>query len=248
MLLKMSIVVVLAVRLSVNNRFRHAEIRQLSNVVDGVGNLRLLLRGIVLGCLLKIKRSARSLGYWQLNNVVSSTHNNDTFTMRQVLRSGLLAGLMFILGCKVFAGAADSTKPITKFELKGADKLTIDIGKQRGKVIFVNFWSLACIPCRQEMPSINKLKEYYDINTDVAFYSICLDDNMQAATDYFKEKSYSLKIYSVDGPVPEIVFRGELPTTVIIDKQGRVVFLKEEKEDYSDKKFTDIIDRLRADK
>lgn len=58
MLLKMSIVVVLAVRLSVNNRFRHAEIRQLSNVVVGVGNLRLLLRGIVLGYLLKIKVNA----------------------------------------------------------------------------------------------------------------------------------------------------------------------------------------------
>lgn len=155
--------------------------------------------------------------------------------------------LLFILAFAALPAlaASDTGKVVKTFELKGSDRLTIDLAKQKGKVIFVNFWSLACIPCRQEMPSINKLKEYYDINTDVAFYSICLDDNMQAAADYFKEKSYSLKIYSVDGPVPESVFRGELPTTVIIDKQGRVVFLKEEKEDYSDKKFIDMIDRLR---
>lgn len=152
---------------------------------------------------------------------------------------------MVVLGFKVFAGAADSTKPITKFELKGPDRLTIDLVQQKGKVIFVNFWSLACIPCKQEMPSINKLKEYYDINTDVLFVSICLDDNIPEASAYFREKGYSLKIYSVDGPVPESVFHGELPTTVVIDKQGRVVFLKEEKEDYADKKFTGMIDRLR---
>jgi thiol-disulfide isomerase/thioredoxin len=159
--------------------------------------------------------------------------------------SRCLAVFLLLSAQPIFAATDTTKQQLTKFELKGPDRLTVDLAQQKGKVIFVNFWSLACIPCRQEMPSINKLKEYYDINTDVAFYSICLDDNIQAATDYFKEKSYSLKIYSVDGPVPEIVFRGELPTTVIIDKQGRVVFLKEEKEDYSDKKFTDMIDRLR---
>ncbi len=153
--------------------------------------------------------------------------------------------VLLLWGVAAWASPADTTKPITKFELKSLNRLTIDLAQQKGRVIFVNFWSLACIPCKQEMPSINKLKEYYDINTDVLFVSICLDDNIPEATAYFKEKGYSLKIYSVDGPVPESVFHGELPTTVIIDKQGRVVFLKEEKEDYSDKKFTEMIDRLR---
>ena len=161
---------------------------------------------------------------------------------------GLLFALILGLGANIWADPADTAKLVARFELKGPDKLTIDIAKQRGKVVFVNFWSMACIPCRQEMPSINTLKEHYDIDADVMFCSICLDDDIPAATAYFKEKGYSLKIYTVDGPVPEHVFHGELPTTAIIDKNGSVVFLKEEKEDYSDKKFTELLDSLKAGK
>ncbi len=160
---------------------------------------------------------------------------------------GLIFALILGLGANVWADPADTAKLVARFELKGPDKLTIDIAKQRGKVVFVNFWSMACIPCRQEMPSINMLKEYYNINADVMFCSICLDDDVAAANAYFKEKGYTLKIYTVDGPVPENVFHGELPTTAIIDKRGRVVFLKEEKEDYGDIKFINLIERLRND-
>ena len=41
------------------------------------------------------------------------------------------------------------------------DGVTVDLGEMRGQVVWLNFWTTSCVPCRTEMPAMQALAERY---------------------------------------------------------------------------------------
>lgn len=60
------------------------------------------------------------------------------------------------------------------------------------------------------------------------------------------DRKYEMPIYKVDSDIPEKVFAGALPTTVIFDKQGRLSFRHEGVANYADQKIIDFINKLKS--
>ncbi len=91
------------------------------------------------------------------------------------------------------------------------------------KVILLNFWATWCPPCVAEMPSIQSL---YDKYGDRIAFILITNDDPKTVKAFMKEKAYNLPIYYNLSAVPEVFSSRSIPRTMIISKQGKIVFDK----------------------
>lgn len=123
---------------------------------------------------------------------------------------------------------------------------TVDLGDLKGKVIFLNFWATWCPPCLAEMPAVNKLYEKFGNDKDVVFILADADGDLKKSQHFMDRKGYALPVYSISSEIPDILFQGSLPTTVIFDKQGRISYNESGAANYNDQKFIAFINRLKT--
>lgn len=97
----------------------------------------------------------------------------------------------------------------------------------KGKVVFINFWASWCPPCRAEMPSLNELYNKLKNDTNFVFLFINEDDDKAKGVSYIENNHFSLPIFYTSGNVPEEIFKGTLPTTIVINKEGKIVLQHE---------------------
>ena len=119
----------------------------------------------------------------------------------------------------------------------------IDISAAEGKVVFLNFWATWCPPCIAEMPSIQKLKNKFD-SKDVVFVMVDVDNSLQKAEAFLRKQGYNFEVFSQTSSIPESLFKGALPTTVIINKEGEIVFHHEGMADYNSAAMEKLINDL----
>lgn len=121
----------------------------------------------------------------------------------------------------------------------------VDLESLKGKVIFLNFWATWCPPCQAEMPSINKLYSQFKNDPKVVFLLVDADSDIPKAQKFLDKKKYDLPVYQVASSIPEQLFKGSLPTTIVFDKKGRISFNEEGAANYANQKFVDFILQLR---
>lgn len=96
-----------------------------------------------------------------------------------------------------------------------------------GKVLIVNFWYAGCPPCRVEAPELQELSQKY-ADQGVAFLGVNLYDSAQTAASFEKEKgvTYPSVLDRDTGSVllafSKTVPPKATPTTLVVDKEGRV--------------------------
>ncbi|MGY4538088.1 thiol-disulfide isomerase/thioredoxin [Mucilaginibacter sp. UYNi724] len=141
----------------------------------------------------------------------------------------------------VYTGAP-VTLPSVTFE--GTDGKFLNLQQQKGKVVFINFWATWCPPCVAEMPSINELYGKVKNNKNIVFIMVDADGNFARSELFMRKRDYAMPLYRINGNFPESLFKGTLPTTVIFDKEGKMVFRHEGSADYGGSKVSDYLKQL----
>ena len=113
-------------------------------------------------------------------------------------------------------------KPKVIAELKFLDLnlQEVDLTNKKGNIKILNFWASWCLPCKREMPYLEKLSQNYP---KIKIYPINMEKpNKLRARDFYNEIGIeSLDIY-FDPEfklVKKFKMRG-LPTSILIDKNG----------------------------
>jgi len=102
------------------------------------------------------------------------------------------------------------------------DNRQVNLDRYRGKLVLLNFWAIWCAPCKEEMPSLDKLKVNKKLNNIEIFPINIGNDSIEKSKEFFKELNIkNLKLY-FDPKInlaKELSLRG-VPTTVLINKNG----------------------------
>lgn len=92
----------------------------------------------------------------------------------------------------------------------------------KGKVVMINFFTFFCGPCREEMPDLNKI---YQENKDKGFVTLGIALSSDPTQIRFLVKQLGLTYPVLTGTDKVSESYGSVvvvPTTFIIDKQGKV--------------------------
>ncbi|WP_455217511.1 peroxiredoxin family protein [Kaarinaea lacus] len=112
------------------------------------------------------------------------------------------------------------------FTLKDMDDNSHSLKDYRGKVVMLNFWATWCPPCRHEMPSMEEVYQRYE---DQGFVVLAVNEWEDADRVFVYTGQLSIAptfpiLFDKLGEVADSYVVKGLPTTVLLNRKGQVVY------------------------
>lgn len=133
----------------------------------------------------------------------------------------ILAGVL-IVSAPAAMPAYETDGPVN-FTLDRLGGGQVSLSDYRGQWVVVNYWATWCAPCRKEMPELSAL---HDERSDITVLGLAFEDLSDDEFGIFLEEApVSYPVLKVDVYQPPEPFGAPkvLPTTIILDHEGRAV-------------------------
>ena len=147
----------------------------------------------------------------------------------------MLAGSVLVCSCAVSKSrsetAANSAKTLKDrktapdFTLKDGDGAAVKLSDYRGKVVLLNFWATWCGPCALEIPWFEEFQQQYK-SKGFEVVGVSMDeDGWSAIKPYVVSHKVNYRVLLGNDSVSQLYGGVDaLPTTFIIDRDGRFAF------------------------
>jgi thiol-disulfide isomerase/thioredoxin len=153
---------------------------------------------------------------------------------------------------EVAASRIKEPQGLAPFDLKTIDQRSISSDDVKGKVVVINFWGVWCGPCVKEMPEIQELATKYKNDSDVVLLAFDSRDDLATVKKFIADRKYDFPVLIADsyGENLEKINDGaaSYPTTLFVDKKGKISFLKVGNTGNLVEEFSLRIDILKQDK
>jgi thiol-disulfide isomerase/thioredoxin len=113
-----------------------------------------------------------------------------------------------------------------EFVLERTDGTPLRLADYRGKVVVMDFWATWCGPCRLEGKLFERVRENFRTESDAVFLAVNVDEDRSGVLVFLKEEGWDVPVAYALG-LEHLLSVGGLPTVVIFDRQGRVVYRQE---------------------
>ena len=141
----------------------------------------------------------------------------------------------------------DKRKAVFEFSLPDLRGNPVSLKDFRGKVVFVNFWASWCVPCREEMPSMERLYQKYRAK-GLLMLAVNYRESRKEAQAFVDELKLTFPTLLDDGTVSTLYGVFGLPATYLIDRQGRGAVRVMGARDWMSEESRAVIERLLKEK
>jgi len=117
----------------------------------------------------------------------------------------------------------DNPRGLPEFQFSGEDGRVLSLADFQGRLVLLNLWATWCIPCRTEMPSLDRLQAAFD-DADFDVVALSVDrKGMPAVRAFYDDIAIaSLDLYvAKSATVTRALGAVGLPTTLLINRSGR---------------------------
>jgi peroxiredoxin len=113
--------------------------------------------------------------------------------------------------------------PAPDFTVPRLGSGSVSLKELRGQLVFLNFWATWCLPCKEEMPSMERLHQRYK-SRGLVVLGMSVDRNGPAVAPFVKQLGLTFPIgLDPDMAVADRYRVRALPSTFLIDRKGNTV-------------------------
>ena len=125
------------------------------------------------------------------------------------------------------AAAVDVGARMPDYSSSYLDGSKFDLAEKRDKVVLLNAWATWCGPCRFEIPELQAIHDKYAAR-GLEVVGVSLDEGDPAGVKAFvaeHKMTYPIVLDS-EGKLANVLQTSVLPTTVLVDHNGNIVWKK----------------------
>ena len=123
------------------------------------------------------------------------------------------------------ASAKSGSMATAPFALRTADGQLVRSDALRGRVVVLASWTTWCLPCRFELPELDRAARRFAGDPRVAFLAVNRAERPQRAARYLETSRLALPLAFEEAGFAEALHAEVLPTVVILDRAGRTRFV-----------------------
>jgi cytochrome c biogenesis protein CcmG, thiol:disulfide interchange protein DsbE len=139
--------------------------------------------------------------------------------LKLAIAAVLLGASATPLGAAMSRDAPVIGQPAPDFQLTLMDGSHVRLSELRGQVVVLNFWATWCVPCRVELPLLDR---YYRLRRDAGLrvFAVTTEGSVPLYRLHALFAAMAIPaVRSMRGPYDTM---GGLPTNFVIDRAGRV--------------------------
>lgn len=141
------------------------------------------------------------------------------------MKTPFVAALATVLLSLPALAGVNTGSPAPTFTLATRGGGSLSLSQLKGQVVLINFWASWCGPCRQEMPLLDSLyKKYHKLGFTLVGVNVEPDAKEAEAALQKTPVSFPI-LYDPQSKVSALYDVATMPSTVIVDRSGKVRLL-----------------------
>ena len=165
--------------------------------------------------------------------------------MRSLVARILCTTLCFsLLAANTYAAGKEMKQPAPDFTLKSNAGKNVKLSELRGQVVLLNFWASWCGPCRTEMPLLVKIHEKYK-GLGFLVLGVNVEEDIGPAKSIIEKVNITFPVlFDQTNKVSKLYNVSAMPTTVLIDRDGKIRYLHEGYKSGDEEKYKEWVKKL----